>query len=172
MKYLPFENYVLTTNLSVDEVRDRLANNVEPQKKASISSSKQNTSKPYQGSIVNNSFKIFRIINYRNSFVPVISGEISQAYGKTEIAVKMKPVLFVLIFMAFWIGTVGVICVCILVMAVLEFKDLIQNGFSPPILIPFGMFIFGYLLITLSFKYESSTSKEFLKDLFEAQYKD
>ena len=172
MKYLPFENFVLTTSLSVDEVRNRLSNNIEPRKGSFISASKTNTSKPYTGSILNNTFKIYRIINYKNSFLPVITGEITQAWGKTEITIKMKPVLFVLIFMAFWLGTVGIVCIVILVAAILDFKDIIHNGFSPPVLIPFGMFIFGYLLVTLGFKYESSTSKKFLKTLLDAQYKE
>lgn len=171
MKYLPFENFVLVTSLSADEVRNRLANNIEPQKNSFIFTSKKNTSKPYEGSIINNTFKISRIISYRNSFLPVITGEISQAWGKTEITVNMKPVIFVQIFMAFWLGGVGLACIGILVAGIIKFKDIIHNGFSPAFLGPFGMFIFGYLLITLSFRYESKTSKEFLKSLFDAEYK-
>ena len=163
MKYLPFENFVLTTSLPVEEVRNRLANNIGPGGK---------TSKPYEGSIVNNTFKINRIINYRNSFLPVITGEISQDWGKTEIKIKMKPSVFTLIFMAVWLGTVGIACIVILVAAILTLPDIFQQNFSPAILIPFGLFIFGYLLVTLGFKYESSTSKEFLKTLFEAEYKE
>ena len=163
MKYLPFENFVLTTNLSVEEVRNRLANNID---------AKINTLEPYEGSIVNNTFKIQRVITYRNSFLPVITGEISQARGMTEIKIEMRPVLFVLIFMGMWLGTVGIACIVILVATILTFPDIFQQGFSPASLIPFGMFIFGYLLVTLGFKYESSTSKEFLKTLFEAEYKE
>jgi hypothetical protein len=172
MKYLPFENFVLTTSLPVDEVRNRLTNNIEPKKGSFIAASKTKTSKLYEGSILNNTFKIYRIINYRNSFLPVITGEISQDWGKTEIKVKMKPTIFTMIFMAIWLGITGSVCIAVLVAAILTFKDIFRDGFSPVILIPYGMFIFGYLLVTLGFKFESSTSKKFLKTLFEAQYKE
>lgn len=165
MKYLPFENYVLTTNLSVDEVRNRIINNIVP--KAS-----ENTSKPYEGTIFNNKFKISRVINYRNSFLPIIIGEISQEWGKTEIKIKMRPIIFIIIFDIIWLGITGAVCITILVVAISTYKDMFREGFSPVVLIPFGMFLFGYLLTTLGFKYESKIAKEFLKTLFEAQYKD
>ena len=171
MKYLPFENFVLTTSLSVDEVRNRIINNIEPKKEFLVSASK-NTSKPYEGTFFNNKFKISRVINYRNSFLPVIIGEISQDWGKTEIKIKMRPIIFILIFDIIWLGITGAVCITVLVVAILTFKDFFRDGFSPVVLIPFGMFIFGYLLTTLGFKYESKISKEFLKTLFEAQYKD
>jgi hypothetical protein len=172
MKYLPFENYVLTTNLSVDEVRNRIISNIEAKRTRFITSSNNNTSKPYEGTFFNNTFKISRIINYKNSFLPEITGEISQAWGKTEISIKMKPVIYVLIFMAIWLGGVALACIGVLVVGIINFKDIIHNGFSPMVLTPFGMSIFGYLLITFGFKYESKIAKEYLKNLFEAQYKD
>ncbi len=168
-KYLPIEDYIITSKLSVEEVKSRLADNIEPKKGLRLPISKRDSYKPYEGQITGESFTISRIINYRNSFLPVITGQLSTFLGKTEIKVKMKPVTLVIVFMSIWLGTVGFACVGIILVGLFQFKQLLQNGFSPMLLVPFGMFLFGWLLTTLSFKSESKKSKEFLNQIFEAE---
>ena len=53
--------------------------------------------------------------------------------------------------------------------AIVQIKDVLHGKFSLAALIPFGMFVFGFLLITLGFKVEAKESKDFLVKLFEAQ---
>jgi hypothetical protein len=166
--FLPFDNFKLLTNLSVTEVQQRIESKIEPKKNFSFSFS-ANRTKPYEGKLIDRSFEISRIINYRNSFLPVIKGHISTYLGKTEVAIKMRPVVFVLIFMSFWLGTVGLACVGITVTSILHFRQLLEYGFSPGALIPFGMFAFGYALLTIAYKAESKKSKAFLKQLLEAE---
>lgn len=168
-KYLPFENYVLTTELSIDEVYKKLSDNIEPKKTFRISMFNNNSTKPYEGEITKNSFNISRIISYRNSFLPIIHGEISTFLGKTQINIKMRPVIFVLIFMSFWLGIVGLVCLVTLLFGLLSFSQILQKGFSPMLLIPFVMFILGSLLTNLAFKAESKKSKEFLATLLIGQ---
>jgi hypothetical protein len=168
-KYLPFENYVITSKLSVEEIKNRLADNIEPKKNIRLSVFNRSSNKPYEGQILGDTFTISRIINYRNSFLPVITGQISKFLGKTQINVKMRPVTFVLIFISLWLGVVGLVCLGIILVGLIQFKQVLQNGFSPMILIPFGMFLFGCLLTTLAFKAESKKSKEFLNRIFEGQ---
>ena len=76
-KFLPVESYTLTTKLSVDEVRARIQQNTSPKKDMGFFAPKNNSSKPYEGSITSNSFKISRIINYTNSFLPIITGRVA-----------------------------------------------------------------------------------------------
>jgi len=168
-KYLPFENYTLTSKLPVEEIKRRLADNIEPKKNLRFPGFNKISNRPYEGQILADTFTISRIINYRNSFLPIITGRISTFLGKTQINVRMRPVTFVLIFMSFWLGAVGLVCLGIILTGVIQFKRILQSGFSPMILIPFGMFLFGCLLITLAFKAESKRSKEFLERLFEGQ---
>lgn len=168
-KYLPFENYVLTSKLSVEEIKRRLADNIEPKKSLRLSIFNSGSSKPYEGHILGDTFTMSRIINYRNSFLPVITGHISTFLGKTQINVKMRPVTFVLVFISLWLGIVGLVCLGIILVGLIQFKKVLQNGFSPMILIPFAMFLFGCLLTTLAFKAESRKSKKFLHRMFEGQ---
>lgn len=166
-RYLPLEAYVLTTSLSPEQVYQRLSDNLEQVKTAGITLFNRDSSKPYAGKITHHAFTISRIISYRNSFLPIIHGEISAAYGKTQVKIKMRPAMPVLIFMSVWLGIVGVVCLGILFTGLTHITRLFQTGPSPIALIPFGMFIFGCLLINLSFKAESKKSKAFLATLLE-----
>ncbi|AZB35921.1 hypothetical protein [Chryseobacterium bernardetii] len=73
MKYLPFERIVFNTNLPEQEVMTRLLDFVEPKKFFSWKHIKD-----YEGSVDTNSFDISRVVKYRNSFLPQISGSIQK----------------------------------------------------------------------------------------------
>lgn len=168
-KYLPFENYVLISELSAEELTKRLAANIEPKRNVRFPGSNKNSNKPYEGQISGDSFTITRVIDYRNSFLPVITGHISATPRKTQINVKMQPTTFVLAFISLWLGIVGLVCLGTIVAGVIQFKHHLRDGFSPAVLVPFGMFLLGYLLTILSFKAESKNAKYFLERLFEGQ---
>ncbi len=168
-KYLPLENYVLTTRLSAAEVYNRLSENIQAKQAFQLTGFNRKSSKPYEGIINEHSFTISRVIDYRNSFLPVIQGNISTFLGQTQVQVKMKPMTFVLVFMSFWLGMVGLVCLVMLVVGILQISTLLKNGFSPMMLIPFGMLAFGALLTNLAFKAESKKSKEFLARLLDGE---
>jgi hypothetical protein len=166
-KYLPFENYNLTTKLSNDDILKLIGENIQPKRAFSLKNLSYNYTKPYTGEVSKNSFKMSRNINYRNSFLPFITGKITSFLGETEVNIKMEPVSFVLIFMSVWLGVVGLVCIGMFLMGILRIKEVLQNGFSPMLLIPFLMFGFGYALTYFSFKVESKKSKEFLAKLLD-----
>jgi len=166
--YLPFENYELTTALSTDEVHTRLSNIIEAKKRFRLSLFKRNAVKPYEGEINANSFCISRIIHYKNSFLPLIKGEIALAGDKTTIKIKMRPATSVLVFMSFWLGTVALVCLALLVIGLLRWKQILHSGFSPMLLIPYIMLLFGSLLIYFGFKTESKKSKTYIAELLQA----
>jgi hypothetical protein len=72
-------------------------------------------------------------------------------------------------FMIFWLSIVGLVCAGILVLKFLNFGKVIQDGFSPAFLIPFGIFLYRYLLAIFGFKPERYKSREFLSQLLEEQ---
>jgi hypothetical protein len=97
-KHLPFENDVLTTKIPTLEVLRRIADNVEPRQGFTLSSfNNRKYTKPYIGSIHGLSFTMSRNINYRNSFLPIITGHIETFPGKTQVRIKMQLVSFVFI---------------------------------------------------------------------------
>ncbi|MFT3705126.1 MAG: hypothetical protein QM802_22355 [Agriterribacter sp.] len=166
---LPFENYVLTTNLSVEEVLKRMADNIQPKEGFKFFAGfNRNYAKPYTGYIIGRTFTMNRNINYRNSFLPVITGQIVIVSGKTAVKIKMQLGTVVLIFMSFWLGVIGLVCIGILVAGFSEHGQVFSNEFSPAFLIPFGMLVFGCLLTHFGFKGESKKSKAFLANLLES----
>ncbi|UZR99719.1 hypothetical protein [Chondrinema litorale] len=164
MKYLPLEDITYQTKLNTNEIVDRLNEVVEPKKTFRMNGFFGNSEhKPYEGSIHNMSFKINRIIGYRNSFIPIITGTLEEEMNGTKVNVKMRLHSFVIVFMFIWFGGVGIAS-----LAVISYY-LNNENFEPMSLIPFGMLIFGYAMVLGGFKYESIKSKKYLAELFEAK---
>jgi hypothetical protein len=168
-KYLPVENYVLTTKLSQQEVHNRIAANIEPREGIGLSLVPRNNSKPYEGKIYNNQFSINRIIHYKNAFLPMIKGSISTYLGQTQIAITMKPYTVVLVLIYVWMGFVGLACIGSLIAIVINGKRLFEGEYAAFGYIPFVMLVFGAALTYFAFKGESKKAKQFLADLLQGQ---
>ena len=164
---LPFEKYTLISDLSIEEIMKRLEKNIDLDNTPRFFGINSSSGKPYKGKCSENTFSITRVINYRNSFLPLIKGEMSVYLNETRINITMRPVLSVLIFASIWLGIVGIVAVFFLLAAFPPSGD--SDITFPFVLIPLGMFIFGTLLITLSFNAESKKARTFLADLFQGQ---
>ena len=170
-RFFPFENFILQTKLSPADVLSRVSNSIEPRKNFQFSFFSVARSKPYEGKIFGSNFEINRIIYYRNSFLPVIRGTIYTYLDRTEIKITMRPTVFVIVFMSFWLGTVGLVCVAMIIVALTQLEKIFQGGVSLFAFIPIGMFIVGAAMIVVGFKTESKKAEQFLTELFEASYK-
>lgn len=159
----------MITRLPFMEVMKRLGDNIDTRTGLFLSQLNNGSVKPYQGQITSSTFKMSRIINYKNSFLPQITGEVTSYLGETHISIKMRPVTFVLIFMSFWLGTAGLVCLGILLAGLSQLPQLFREGFSPFLLVPFVMFAFGSVLSIFAFKTETKKSKAFLEELLEGQ---
>ncbi|MDF3028409.1 MAG: hypothetical protein K0S23_2716 [Fluviicola sp.] len=155
-RFLPVEKYQIQTKLTPEEVKERVA---------------LITASEYNGIVSGNTFKLSRSIKYQNSFLPEIKGTIASYLGKTEIDISMSLNLYVKIFVIVWLSLTGIPSAIILLALVRMLIHFYFKGFSPFLLIPIGMFIFGYLLMLVAFKSESRISKKRLNVLFEAEPK-
>ena len=163
MKFLPAENIIYKTRLKPKEIIKRLADSIEPAKTFRFRLFGSNSAKAYEGQINGQAFEIKRIINYRNSFLPRITGSIEQEYDGTTVKVKMRLHVLVLGFLCIWCCVVGFFCISILSFIVRS------REFSLPTLIPFGMLLFAYVLTLASFKYESKKSKKDFEAMLETE---
>jgi hypothetical protein len=164
MLFLPFESLTIKTNLNPDQVRERLSNVIEPPKRFRSSGIfSKRSSKPYEGTISGNRFRINKIINYQNSFLPIIEGEICPETMGCRIKIKMNMHIAVILFMLFWIGNLLPVSLGFL-LAMLTDASMGIAGLAP-----LGMCIFGYLLCTIAFQAEAQNSKYFLENLFSPQ---
>ncbi|MEP6645683.1 MAG: hypothetical protein ABJC12_01220 [Saprospiraceae bacterium] len=165
--FLPYENYILTTALPAAEVNKRLADNIEPKSNSPFTFGGRVSVKPYEGKIENGEFTINRIINYRNSFLPVINGVIASTPRGTTIFVKMRLVIIVLIFIIFWLGMVGFAGTGLLLAGIFKIQSDPPVNFLPYSFIPLGMFFMGVFMTSYAFKRESKKAKIFLEELLE-----
>lgn len=164
MIFLPKENITYKTKLEPLEIINRLNNVIEPYKSfrlKGILSDKE--FKEYEGEIINNTFNVKRIINYRNSFLPRIEGEIIKDLSSTKINVKMKLHSLVLFIMIIWISLTLIFFLFLL-------KEMIKvEKFSFELFTFLLMLVFGFGITLGGFKYESIKSKKFFAKLFEAE---
>lgn len=152
--FLPFQKHLLISELPKEIVIEKL-NSITDE---NVLIRTKSTSKKFEGWINNNSFSISRIINYRNSYLPIIKGNfISQNNNSTLIEIKMQMNMFATIFMSIWFLVSGGIFLSVLFSQV-ESKKFEANS----IIIILGFLIFGYLIMILGFNYEAKKSKEIL----------
>jgi hypothetical protein len=164
-KFLPYDNLVIRTELPAAELLLRLNNITEPGSPFRAFTGKPN--KKYYGIITDNTFVLTPIIRYRNSFLPLIKGEIIGNGSVTEVRIRMRPQPVVRIFMLIWLGIIGSICLLMFINILAQLNRVFNEGVSPVALIPFGMLAFGYGLMTMGYKAESGPSITFLKQLLQ-----
>jgi hypothetical protein len=169
MKFSPYERLTIFSQLTPESAIQKLIDVVETSQNKKF---RRSMIKRYQGEVTGYKFKIRRIINYRNSFLPVINGEIEPAKDGCCIHIKMQPNIIVLIFMVVWSSPFISLLLMGFVMTLMPllFPKIVTvvNGSIPlyVILAPVGFLIFGYCLVTIGFKIESIKSKAFFKELF------
>ncbi len=100
MKLLPYDSFTIQTRDPLPLILQRLNGEVEaPRIRFGFSRHRAR----YQGSVSDGGFKITRIINYRNSFLPIIRGSFEQQPdGTTIIHITMGIHPFVMAFLGFW----------------------------------------------------------------------
>lgn len=113
MLLLPINTITYRTKLSGDEVISRLTASIETDKKVRSIFASPAITKPYEGQINGNQFTIRRIIRYRNSFLPEISGIIQQGIGETLVRVTMRLHIYTIIFIGLWCSMVGFFCLAV-----------------------------------------------------------
>ncbi len=164
MRFLPFENFYITTSLKPDEVQERLRQEVEPVQGFSFKNIFSASSGAYfSGYVAIGAFEFKRLIYYRNSFLPVIKGTTETWLNGSRVHVKMRMEIAVIVFMCLWLGGVGIAGLAFFV------NNISNHEFDAASLIPLGMFIFGYLLATGGFKFESIKAKNKLLELLDGE---
>lgn len=110
-----------------------------------------------------NTFEINRLIHYRNSFLPVIKGQILSDNRGSKVDIKMRLHVMVYAFAAIWCIGVSIAFVAMLVLSIRE------GRFNAAVLIPLGMLIFLFLMTTGGFKAESGKARKDMLDIFAGQ---
>ena len=109
-------------------------------------------SPPFIGTIGRHSFRIWRDIRYRNSFLPVVRGEILAIASGSRLQVTMTLHWLVTLFMLVWFGGVG--------LALVAGRAGTEGGF---LAVPLGMLLFGVALVSAAFIPEAVRARRLLE---------
>ncbi|AFY82769.1 hypothetical protein [Oscillatoria acuminata] len=153
---LTCQRFTIKTGLKPYQVREKLMGIVEPTCRIG------ETSSPplYRGKINKDSFQISKIIyhrrsdRYRESFLPVLVGQIREHDSGSQIDIQVKmPPLF-LVGIGIWLMTMG--------REVWVSLMMLQNGFSPTFAGFIGIFLLGLAIQIIIFLSIAHNSKKFL----------
>ena len=169
MDYFPFENFEIYTTLNSDEIFYRFRAAIETKKtwwKPLFA-----IKKSYYGVVNRNSFWMVRVATLARNFTPEVSGTIRQDVSGSFILISMRLSSLSLVFWSFFLGTFGYLFFSRVANLI---SEMIKTGLwqmsslwkNLPLL---GMFIFGYLLVMVSFKVEADHIKDFLLKLTDAK---
>jgi hypothetical protein len=155
MRVLPYERFTMKSPLSVDEVVHRLRNGVAP-----MTFSLRRPPQPFQGSVRGDTFVIHRVLGYRNSFRPEISGRIAPGRSGSAIEVTMTLHPVVAVFMGIWLTAAAAIFVAFGVAVLRRTTFAGEVGLFPFLFLPFGL-----ALCTIGYRIEAGRSKQALYQL-------
>jgi hypothetical protein len=153
IRIVPYETFEVVTHLSSKDIVDRLRQNTEPKRWFRFSRIHQE----FEGEIEDSSFSINRIIDYRNSFLPMLKGVIEGSSHGTIVKVRMLPNVFVLLFMTLWFGGIGTFACLALFSG--------PKAALPGLIGPAVMLLFGSVLMNWAFWPEAKISRKKLIDI-------
>jgi hypothetical protein len=160
---LPYHRCTYKSKLTQEVILNRIRENTEPEQFFRVSSWFKNSKKTrhYEGEIGTNNFKILMISKRKNSYTPVITGEVSSSNQNTKVAIRMRLRYYFLIFMGFWF---------LMVSNMLYAENTIFEDFEVTNLnhwIPVLFIFVFYIITTASFHYHVIKSKKMLEQLIE-----
>ena len=121
-----------------------------------------NVKECFHGTIADNTFRLQRNIQYRNSFLPVIRGRVDPTESGSEIRLEMSIHPLVMAFLAVWFTFVVLACLATL------FGTIAGTPLPLPVLFgTWGMLLFGILLAIVPFRIEAKKAKETLESLLQ-----
>lgn len=161
MPLIPFDRFDVESPLPAEELSSRLAGSVEPKRWLRSGRGER----PFEGTVEDEGrFRIQRVIGYRNSFLPTLAGTVERTPGGSRIRGTMTMSPLVGIFIVIWL------------LGVLFFASpfLIaprEAAASPdPLWVaPVGMFLFGWLLVSGAFTFESRQAHRLLRQIASAE---
>lgn len=167
MKLLPYDNLTLHSPLSPADVIARVKS-VTTQTGSTFIYWGLSIPDGYIGSVNENSFSISFHRRFRkNSFRPVINGEVEPGIGGSIIKLKMRMSLFVVIFLAIWFALA--LAACAFALAQFFANTEAFSVDSLDLLIPVGMVALFYAVILISFHGGVKKTRATLESLLQAR---
>lgn len=107
IKLLNKNEVIFRSQKSETEIVKILSDNINAKNESFFGGGTSNSSKPFLGIFKNNKFEIKKTFTGRNTFIPIIKGEISKEYNGTIIRTNItpqKPWLLIIWFIGMTLG--------------------------------------------------------------------
>ncbi|GAB3499876.1 hypothetical protein GCM10027341_24080 [Spirosoma knui] len=117
----------------------------------------------FMGTVSGNEFRVERIIQYRNSFVPTIYGRFLPA--ETGLQVRIVMLLSPIVLMLGIVLGLGALPV----LASIVYRFMMIGHFDQSLKVPTLLVVLLYLMFTGGFSYEAVKARRLLNRLFEAE---
>jgi len=171
--FFPFERFVIRTDLSPDEVRQKVSDAIETRSLRSIYYGRKTaypSHKPYRGIVQEDKFRIRQILDTMGRKGPpmriVVEGRICREMDGTVLHLTLMPDILSRVLFLFLLGF----------LAFAFFTELLSRIFSTgklPVhsvedLLPAGVTVLVYVVFTREFKDKAGGEKSSLRELFNA----
>jgi hypothetical protein len=157
MNWVPYQRLVIHSPFAPSEFVARLQAEVEPLRLFRNPLSRNH--KPYEGGVAGDRFEIERIIQYRNSFVPLVQGQVLAGSSGSRIEVTLRLRWLIVVFMGIWFGGLAIGWLALMSRVILG------RGAGLSIVAVSVMLGFGYLLLVGRFTVETRKAARFLEEL-------
>ncbi|MEL6789601.1 MAG: hypothetical protein AAFO78_03410 [Pseudomonadota bacterium] len=150
MRILPSEHLILKSQLSPDEFRDRLSQKVSKEPLLSLRFGFFSIPSPktsFHGKVEGNSFKIWRAIQYNNSFQPIIEGQFRAVDQGTKLSADLKMKASMRIFIFIYLAVLALFSIFVPFVVVSS-----QDGDPNSIMVASAnIFLFAALILALAY---------------------
>jgi hypothetical protein len=157
MMFVPYDQFSITTDLPLPEVRRILSECRKAQPAAGIL---PQTAEMYEGFVNKNHFELSRVIRYRDSMLPTIIGDIYPDDDGSMIAIRLRPAML----------TVAVLILGCAIPAFFSLSMIAaifnEGTFNGTALYPLLMLLGFYTLMTAWFKVEAGIERRNITELF------
>jgi hypothetical protein len=157
VKLLPYHTFEIRTMMRPDAAREALAAHTEERRFFRLRFPGAGADSRFEGEVSASGFNITRVIGYRNSFLPLVEGDISADAGGSLIRVRMRPMTFVIVFLFAF----GIIPLSLLPSA-------FSQGGLATATFPFFFVAFAYAMSMGGFWFEASKQERVLREIFQA----
>lgn len=164
MWLIPYERMTLETSLKDTEIKRRLSGYVAPV--VSYMVQIKLSDKPFKGKVTSDGFEMMRVVNGRNSWLPLVIGKVESTTNVSYLNIKMRMHLVPLIVTILIIGMASL-------MGIHNVLFAISTGIRKweDIIIPWGFVFIVYIYSTVVFQTEASYVKDFMTKLLQQDYK-
>lgn len=156
MRFFPYEKFNIETTRTKEEIISTVRLNTNLGKLMPFLGSRHK--KLFNGMVVNDDFKIAPAIHYRNSFIPIIEGQVKQKEDGSSIDITMRLNELAKTFMIIWLS----FCAMFLGIPIIAGKT-----FSFGNIMPLIMFVFGFGLTHIAYRFEAKKCKKRLLEMLQ-----